>query len=199
MRRVLGILFMVLLLGSSARAEESVVCEELSNALGTFAGAATGYQLVYVYGGPSGWVAAGLYAMGAGLAAAGVKTSSEAICENLEQLLQEVGDSYLGLACASMGTCPQVQYFALSLAQDFAVCPSCTPDEVLGAAFMADEQREIYLRNLQRMRNPGLLGFGVLARNHIGTIDASVAVSYHLGLQAGSQQRFFTGFMDPVL
>jgi hypothetical protein len=201
MKTVLGVTLVAigLLTGTAARAEDSVVCKELSTALATFAGAATGYQLVYVYGGPSGWVAAGLYAVGAGLAAAGVKTSSEAICEDLEAVLEEVGESYVRLACSTSGTCGDVHYFAQSLAHDFAVCPSCTPDEILGAAFMRDDQRENYLRRLQRQRNPDLAGFSVIPRDHIGRVDGSVTMSYFLGLRDGKQQRYFNRFAIPVL
>ena len=177
--------------------EASPVCEELSTVFSTFAGAATGYQMVFVYGAPSGWVAAGLYAAGAGLAAAGVKTSTQAICEDLEPLMDALGDALVEFACDSLGACSDVHAFANSLLFDFAVCPSCTPDEILGAAFMVDDQRENYLRELQRLRNPNVMGFGVVPRDHLGVVDASVVLSYHLGVQAGRQQQLLNGFVQP--
>ena len=196
MRRMLGI-GGLLLLGMQNAAygdESSSVCEELSTVFSTFAAAATGYQMVFVYGAPSGWVAAGLYAAGAGLAAAGVKTSTEAICDDLQPLMDALGDSLVEFVCEGLGTCSDVHQFARSLLFDFAVCPSCTPDDVLGAAFMTDQQREDYLRQLQRLRNPNVVGFGVVPRDHLGTVDASVALSYHLGVQDGLQQRYRADF-----
>ena len=192
MRRILGVVVLLGALHNAAYGDESPVCDELSTVLGTFAAAATGYQMVYVYGAPSGWVAAGLYAVGAGLASAGVKTSTEVICKNLEQLVNEVSESVRNFACSRRGTCPGPQHFAMSLARDFAVCPSCTPDEILGSAFMVDDQRERYLRRLQRQRNPSLIGFSILPRDWIGAVDASVTMSYHLGVQAGVQQSFYS-------
>ena len=195
-----AVLAIGLFVNSAVRADESVVCQELSNSLATFAGAATGYQLVYVYGAPSGWVAAGLYAVGAGLAAAGVKTSTQAICGDLETLLEQVGESYVRLACAEFGSCGEINYFARSLAQDFLVCPSCTPNEILGAAYMVDDQREAYLRELQRLRNPNLATFAVIPRDRLGFVDPSVTMSYYLGLQRGSQQQqYLSPFLQPLL
>ena len=200
MRRILGVgAVLWLAMQASAHAQDnSPVCDELSTVFGTFAAAATGYQLVAAYGGPTGWVAAGLYAVGAGLAAAGVKTSTETICQQLEPLMEELGDTLVEFACNSLGSCSEVDQFARSLLFDFAVCPSCTPDEILGAAFMVDDQREAYLRQLQRLRNPALVRFGVVPRDHLGSVDPSVSLSYHLGVQDGLQQRFLAQF-EPAL
>jgi hypothetical protein len=203
MKATMGVALVAMGLAVShgARGEPSVACKELSSSLASFAGAATGYRLVYVYGAPSGWVAAGLYAVGAGLAAAGVKTSTAAICEDLESLLEEVGESMVRLACAESGTCAGIDLYTQSLVHDFLVCPSCTPDEILGAAYLVDDQREAYLRLIQRMRNPSIAGFGVLPRDQIGFVDPSVTLSYYLGLQSGiqQQQQFFSPFLGPGL
>lgn len=199
MKQIVSLILLGMFFNNTAQADDSSLCEELSNQLATFAGAATAYQMTYVYGGPTTWVAAGLYAVGAGLAAAGVKTSSEAICENLDELVEAMGESYLSYACGSTGVCTDVDHFAASLAHDFAVCPSCAPDEIFGAIFMVDDQREHYLRQLQNMRNPEIVGFGALHRDHLGIVDPSVLLSYHLGTQSGAQQRFYTEFVQPVL
>ena len=160
-------------------------CETVGTVVGGFVGGATGYGLVTTLGVASSWVSAGLYGAGITVASLVGRSAAESGCDRFAENFDRIGEMY----CQYSGydyDCDPVQSVAQSLYADFAICPSCTWDEVLGVFLLEDGARGEYLRNMQYWRAGHLsLVTSVLPRNQIGRLDSSVLNSYFMGLQAG--------------
>jgi hypothetical protein len=160
-------------------------CEDVGAVVGGFAGGATGYGIVRTLGVASNWVAAGLYGAGITVASLVGRSAAESGCDRFAENFRSIGETY----CQYSGfdyDCGAVQNVARSLYADFAMCPSCTWDEVLGAFLLDDVSRQDYLRDMQSRRTGHLsLVTKVIPRNYIGPLSGSVLNSYFMGLQAG--------------
>ena len=160
-------------------------CEQVGAVVGGFAGGATGYGLVRTLGAASSWVGAGLYGAGITVASMVGRSAAESGCDRFAENFRTIGEMY----CQYSGfnyDCGAVQTVARSLYADFAMCPSCTWDEVFGAFLLDDVSRQDYLRDMQSRRTGRLsLVTNVIPRNHIGSLNGSVLNSYFIGLQAG--------------
>lgn len=160
-------------------------CEQVGAVIGGFAGGATGYGLVTTLGVASNWVAAGLYGAGITVASLVGRSAGESGCSGFAANLRWFGE----VSCRYSEfnyACEDVQDVAQSLFGDFAICPSCTYDEVFGAFLLEDSARENFLRNIQYGRTGGWATMtNVIPRNHVGTFSGSVLNSYFVGLQAG--------------
>jgi hypothetical protein len=162
-------------------------CEQLGTAAGGFVGGAAGYGVVRTFGAANGWVAAGLYGAGIAIASSGGGAWAESGCNSAADALRWYGEMQCAYSTYYVDCSPAVSV-AKSIATDFLICPACTYDEVLGAFFLEDGARQDYLRDMQS-RKWGRLAVTtqVLARNHLGAMDASITNSYFMGLQAGFQ------------
>ena len=160
-------------------------CENVAGVVSGFAGGATGYGLIRTLGPATSWVTAGLY--GAGIAAASIATRSNVLtnCDGFFANLERIGEIYCQYSTYDYD-CRPVEQVTRSIAADFAICPGCTFDEVLGGFFLVDEVRQEYLRGIQRSRWGRLAArTSVVRRDHIATFSSSVVNSYFVGLQAG--------------
>jgi hypothetical protein len=160
-------------------------CEDVGAVVGGFAGGATGYGLVTTLGAASSWVGAGLYGAGITVASMVGRSAGESGCDRFAKNFRTIGEMY----CQNSGfyyDCAAVQDVARSLYADFAMCPSCSWDEVFGAFLLDDVSRQNYLQTMQ-YRKGGYLSTvtSVIPRNQISTLDSTVLNSYFVGLQAG--------------
>ena len=160
-------------------------CENVAGVVSGFAGGATGYGLIRTLGPATSWVGAGLY--GAGIAAASMASRSAVLanCDEFFENLSRIGEVYCTYSTYYYD-CSPVQQMTRSIAADFAICPGCTFDEVMGAFFLVDDVRQEYLRQMQQRRWGRFAAMtDVVRRDHIATFDSSIVSSYFLGLQAG--------------
>jgi hypothetical protein len=183
MMQRIAVLLLCSLAGSNYAQADA--CENVAGVVSGFAGGATGYGLIRTLGPASSWVGAGLY--GAGIAAASIATRSTVLtnCDGFFQSLYRIGEIYCEYSTYDYD-CRPVSQMTRSIAADFAMCPGCTFDEVMGAFFLVDDVRESYLRGMQQSRWGRLASRArVIRRDHLGRFDASVVNSYYQGLQAG--------------
>lgn len=160
-------------------------CDNVAGVVSGFAGGATGYGLIRTLGPATSWVGAGLY--GAGIAAASIATRSNILtnCDTIIENLTRAGEIYCAYSTYNYD-CGPVRDMARSIAADFAMCPGCTYDEVMGAFLLTDDVRQHYLERIQRTRWGRLATTThVVARDHIARLDATALNSYYTGLQAG--------------
>jgi hypothetical protein len=184
MQRIAVLLLCALFWSGQASAD---ACEQLATVVSGFVGGASGYGAVRTFGVANGWVAAGLY--GAGIAVASTNVSSWAAsgCRSAADAWRWFGQVQCAYSTYYVDCGPPIEA-AQSLLTDFLICPSCTFDEVLGAYYMEDYEREQHLRDMQFGKWRTLAATTqVRPRNQFGSISSSVVNSYYLGLQAGFQ------------
>jgi len=160
-------------------------CDRLATVVSGFVGGATGYGIVRQFGAANTWVAAGLYGAGIALASTEGRGWVQSGCESAADAWRWFGQVQCAYSTFYVDCGPPLDA-AQSIITDFLICPGCTFDEVLGAYFLEDVARGNYLRDMQRRITGNLAQTTqVLARNHLGLLDASVVNSYFIGLQAG--------------